>query len=328
MSGARQGWLGRFARVGIPFVVSIVFIVWVLQGQDLAAVWAAVTPRVVAWFVPGLIAFVAITLYIEAVCLQIVVHDYHDDTGLGEAAKMKAASYLLAILNYALGAGAVALLLRRRTSLSLADAAGVVLLIGLFDLGSLLVAASVCTLLLGSEGTGVRMAGVAVAVALIVLGFVVLRTPRRMGPLDRLRDLELFRAARTVSAGCLVKLGGLRAAFIASFILLAWSTMNAFAVFVPWLELVVKVSLMLLVAAIPIAVAGLGTGQKVFVELFRDHAPSETLLAASLTLSFGLIVSRAIIGFVFAREFTREAWTGQVAEPVAADDEAQTEREA
>jgi len=91
-----------------------------------------------------------------------------------------------------------------------------------------------------------------------------------MGPLDRLRDLELFRAARTVSAGCLVKLGGLRAAFIASFILLAWSTMNAFAVFVPWLELVVKVSLMLLVAAIPIAVAGLGTGQKVFVELLSD----------------------------------------------------------
>lgn len=311
MSEGKRSGLRRGMRVGLPFAVSVAFIAWVLQGQDVAAVVSAVTPRVLAWFVPGLLAFLAITLYIEAICLMIVVRDHHGETHLLEAARMKAASYLLAIVNYALGAGAVSILLRRRTSLSLSDAAGVVLLIGLFDLGSLLLAASVCGMLLGSEGTGVRLIGVAVAMAAIVAGFVVLRAPQPLGPLDRLRDLEIFRAARTVSAACLAKLGVLRAAFIATFILLSWTTMNAFAVYVPWLELVVKVSLLLLVSAIPIAVAGLGTGQAVFVELFRDHAPSEVLLAASLTLSFGLIVSRAIIGGVFAREFTREAWKSQ-----------------
>jgi len=315
MTEARPRALGRWARIVVPFVVSAAFIVWVLQGRDLEAVWRALTPRVALWFVPGLLAFLAITLYIEAVCIVVVVRDYHGHTHLYEAAKMKAASYLLAILNYALGAGAMSILLRRRSTLSLADAAGVVLLIGLFDLGSLLVAAAVCSLMLGSGGgAGVRMAFVAGAVALIVVGFVVLRAPQRMGPLDRLRELELFRAARTVSALCLARLGVLRAAFIGSFMGLAWTTMNAFDVQVPWLELVVKVSLLLLVAAIPIAVAGLGTGQMVFVELFQAHAPSETLLAASLTLSFGLIVSRAIIGLGFAREYTREAWTGQRAD--------------
>jgi hypothetical protein len=308
MSMATPGRFGRLVRVGLPFIVSVVFIVWVLQGQDLTAVWGAVTPRVAAWFVPGLVAFLVITLYIEAVCLVAVVRDYHGETSLWEASKMKAASYLLSILNYALGAGAVSILLSRRTALSLSDAAGVVLLIGLFDLGSLLVAAAVCGLMLGTDGTGVRLVFVAAAVGAIVAGFVVLRAPQRLGPLDRLRDLELFRAARTVSVRCLAKLGVLRAAFIASFILLAWTTMNAFSVVVPWLELTVKVAILLLVSSIPIAVAGLGTGQKVFVELFKDHAASETLLAASLTLSFGLMVSRAIIGFGFAREFTREAW--------------------
>ena len=113
---------------------------------------------------------------------------------------------------------------------------------------------------------------------------------------------ELRGALSGVDAASLLSL------FIASFILLSWTTMNAFAVFVPWLELVVKVAVMLLVAAIPIAVAGLGTGQKVFVELFAGHAPPETLLAASLTLSFGLIVSRAMMGLFFAREYTREAY--------------------
>jgi hypothetical protein len=271
-------------------------------------VWDSLTPHAAAWFIPGLLVFIAVTWWIDSVCLVVVIRDQQGQSTLWEAAKMKAASYLLGILNYALGAGAVSILLRRRTRLTLSDAAGVVLLIGLFDLGSLLVTAGLGALLLGTSGTGVRLAGVLGAVAAIVLGFVVLRLPRPLGPLDVLRDLEIFRAARTVSAGCLAALGSLRAAFIASFILLSWTTMNAFDVFVPWLELTVKVSIMLLVAAIPMAVAGLGTGQKVFVELFRDHATPEVLLAASLTLSFGLIVSRAIMGLGFAREYTREAY--------------------
>jgi len=311
----------RVARVALPFAVSAAFIVWVLGDVDLAGVWASLTPRVAAWFVPGLLAFVVVTWVIDSVCLVVVIHDQHGESSLWDAAKMKAASYLLSILNYALGAGGVSLLLRRHTTLTLSDAAGVVLLIGLFDLGSLLVAASLGALLLGTSGTGVRVAAVVSAVLAIVLGFVVLRLPRPLGPLDRLRDLEIFRAARTVSAACLTKLGALRAAFIACYILLSWATMNAFAVFVPWLELVVKVAVLLLVAAIPMAVAGLGTGQKVFVELFRDHAAPEVLLAASLTLSFGLIASRAIMGLVFAREYTREAYRATRGADVGAGDE-------
>lgn len=308
MSLAHPAPATRVVRIVLPFAVSTAFIVWVLGDVDLAGVWASLTPRAAAWFVPGLLAFVGVTWLIDSICLVVVIHDQHGESSLWDAARMKAASYLLGILNYALGAGAVSILLRRHTTLSLSDAAGVVLLIGLFDLGSLLVAASLGALLLGTSGTGVRVAAVLGAVLAIVLGFVVLRLPRPLGPLDRLRDFEVFRAARTVSAACLAKLGGLRAAFIACFILLSWTTMNAFEVFVPWLELVVKVAIMLLVAAIPMAVAGLGTGQKVFVELFRDHAAPEVLLAASLTLSFGLIASRAIMGLAFAREYTREAY--------------------
>ena len=62
-----------------------------------------------------------------------------------------------------------------------------------------------------------------------------------------------------------------------------------------------------LVAALPIAVAGLGTSQAAFVYLFADIAPAERLLAMSLVLSFGIISLRAAMGLCFARELTREA---------------------
>ena len=53
-------------------------------------------------------------------------------------------------------------------------------------------------------------------------------------------------------------------------------------------------------------VAGLGTGQVTALYVFRGVAPEAELLALSLVLSAGMIVLRASMGLVFAREYTRE----------------------
>jgi hypothetical protein len=60
------------------------------------------------------------------------------------------------------------------------------------------------------------------------------------------------------------------------------------------------------VSALPIAVAGLGTGQIAVVEAFGRFADRETLLVLSLILSAGLLSLRAAMGLLMAREFTRE----------------------
>ena len=83
---------------------------------------------------------------------------------------------------------------------------------------------------------------------------------------------------------------------------------------IPLLALAVNICILLLVAALPIAAAGLGTGQIVFVELFKPWGDPAVLLAASLTLSLGLIITRAAIGLLFAQEFTAEALAAQNAE--------------
>jgi hypothetical protein len=69
------------------------------------------------------------------------------------------------------------------------------------------------------------------------------------------------------------------------------------------------------VAALPIAVAGLGPGQLAFVEVFRDLASRETLLVISLVLSAGMITLRVGMGLLFAREFAREALHPSPTEP-------------
>ena len=66
------------------------------------------------------------------------------------------------------------------------------------------------------------------------------------------------------------------------------------------------VPILIVVAMIP-SVAGLGTGQVAFVQVFGRYGDDETLLACSLAFSTGLIVMRAGMGLLFAGEFTREA---------------------
>ena len=80
----------------------------------------------------------------------------------------------------------------------------------------------------------------------------------------------------------------------------------AFGIYAPLSFLVTAVPILIVVAMIP-SVAGLGTGQVAFVEVFGRYADAETLLACSLAFSTGLIVMRAGMGLALAGEFTREA---------------------
>lgn len=305
----------RLARLALPFVVSAALLAWVLARVDARAVLARLEPGVAVIFVPALLVFLVVSLVIEALCLVTVVahsRPFHD---LIVAARIKAASYPLGLVNYALGAGATTVLLRRRAGMTLAEAAGAVFVIGLFDLGSLIAFVLVGGGLMGAATPGLR-AGVILGVgAAIVAGFAVLRAPVRLGAFDRIRELDVLRDARTLPIPVLARLGVLRLVFVGCFIALVWATLEAFAVRVPPLDLIVDTSLVLLVSALPIAVAGLGTGQVVFVSLFDRFAAPETLLAASLTLSFGLIVTRAAIGFAMAHEFTAEALAARAEEP-------------
>ena len=224
------------------------------------------------------------------------------------AARMKAASYLLGLINYALGAGAVALLLHRRSGIPLPQAAGSVIVISLFDLGSLLLLSLFALGMREAEESVLNSSFIILATLLIFAGFGLLRASFSLGPLDRLRDLKIFEAARTLPIPLLIRLGVLRVIFVASFILFTAGTLYAFGVSIPVWPMTMGVCVLLMISAIPMAAAGLGTGQIAFIAIFEKYAEPEILLAVSLTMSFGLILSRAALGLIFAREFTSEAF--------------------
>lgn len=297
----------RVAKWLLPVAVSAAAFWLLLRQIDFAAVLQHADAGIAAKLIPVVLAYGALSLWIEAQTLSLLAAPSSSVLGKWTCAKMKAASYPLGLLNYALGAGGLTYLLRRRGGLRISEAAGIVMLIALFDLGLLLLLSALGVMLLSTQKVALQIGVIAVGMIGIAAGFAFLRTPISMGPLDRIRDLELFRAARETPMDRLAVLALLRLGFVVSFILLCGTALAVFDIWVPPGDLAVGVAAVSLVASLPIAVAGLGTGQLAFVYMFRHWGSPEILLASNLALTAGLILMRAGTGLIFAREFTREA---------------------
>jgi len=291
----------------LPAVVSVGALAWVLSSIDPAALVDALSWRIVAILLPTLIVYGAVTLLLEAVSIVALTPRRAAGFGVWTAARIKTASYLLGIVNYTLGAGALTVLLRRRAGLGLGESASIVLLITSVDMFLLMMMAAIGTTLIATGAPGVRTGLFALLMGGFIVGMTVLRMPGNLGPIERLRSLTVFEALRTTPLPRLGKLAVLRVLFTSSFIALGGAAFASFEIPVPLSDLVVGMIIVGVVSALPIAVAGLGTGQIAVVEAFGRFADRESLLALSLVLTAGLLALRAGMGLVVAREFTREA---------------------
>jgi len=296
----------RVLRALLPFAVTVGVFYAISHRVDWLDAFAHIRADTLVVLLPALFVWAALSLYIDAVSLMRT----RGGPGLGSFASMarlKAATYPLGMLHYALGAGGLVVLLRRRAGLSLADATGAVMLIAAFDLLALLALAAVAGAWVATDATGLRVGILAVALIGAPLGLWLLRTPMHLGPLEALRRLGMLRAARELPTSQLVHLLALRLLFVVVFVGLGGAALAAFGLHPHVGAVVVGFAQVALVAALPIAVAGLGTSQAAFLYVFRSLAPADELLACSVALSAGMIAVRIGLGAIFAREFSLPA---------------------
>ncbi|HEY5657875.1 MAG TPA: lysylphosphatidylglycerol synthase domain-containing protein [Myxococcota bacterium] len=290
----------------LPVLVSAAVLTFLFQRMDLAGLADALTWRVAAIMIGSFLVYGAATLLLEALSLGMLARMPREEFGLWVAARLKSASYLVGIVNYALGAGALALLLRRHTRLSLGEAASLVLLISSSDLVVVLAMAGAGAALVETNAPTVQAGVIAVAMLGFFGGLALLRIPGSLGPFDRIRSLAIFEGLRTVPLPRLGALLVVRVLFASCFVGVCAASFYAFGVRPPAAELVVGMLVVGVVAGVPIAVAGLGTSQAAFLFIFAEYAPQELLLAQSLALTACMLGLRGSMGLLFAREFTRE----------------------
>lgn len=296
----------QWLQIGIPIAISIGFISWLLDSIDTETLIGALNWRVVAVLVPALLVYGALSLWIEAASILTLIDRRPPGFGLWVSARIKSASYLLGIVNYALGGIALTVLLRKRAGTGVGESASIVLLITAVDTIVLLGFAAMSGVDAGDDAPALRAGIVAVAGLGFFGGMALIRAPGSLGPLERIRQLAVFDAVRTTSLRRIGQLAALRIAFSVLFIALARVVFFGFDIEVGTAQLIFGMMMVAVVSALPIAVAGLGTGQAATLYFFRDAAPPGELLALSLVWSAFMILLRASMGLFFAREYTRE----------------------
>ena len=156
-------------------LVSIGALVWIFSTIEIDALVDALSWRLIIILVPGLLLYGAIALVIEAASILWLLDPVPEDFGAWTAARIKCASYLLGIVNYALGAAALTILLRRRAGTGLGEAASIVLLVSSLDMVIVLGFASIGAALGQAGAPGVRLGIVAGAAISLFGGMTLLR---------------------------------------------------------------------------------------------------------------------------------------------------------
>lgn len=301
----------RYWRRLIPIAISGAVLIWLVSRFRIAPgdVLRSISLRELSGLALALAAYGAFGLWVESLSLMRALSGRSTLTSLRAAARIKAASYLAFIVHYSVGMGAQTYLLRRRAGVEIWFAAGVVAMLSGFDLVGLLLAAGTASVFAADPPVA---AAVPLTLGSCGLGAVVLlRWSGGPEPLVRFRDWPIFAAIGGCGGRELVEAAALRFALMGSYFAFAAGTVAIFGIPVSLADSVSKMTAVALIAALPIAAAGLGTSQAAFLLLFSSYAPPEKLLACSLAMTLGLITLRVAIGLVFAREYARESIEAQ-----------------
>jgi uncharacterized membrane protein YbhN (UPF0104 family) len=217
----------------------------------------------------------------------------------------RAATYILAMLNFFAGQGGIGYWLVRTRKVSPGEATSSIVFVMFMELYLIFVLSSVGIVLMPevrlsdflrgtSEGTLVRLVFITLAVLTLqiviwvrkpdgkLVRWLLFRGPFMVFDRVRLRHFALIFALKLL---------------VYVFDLLgAWLALEAFGVDVPLVRILTYLPLIYLIGSIPITVLHLGTTQVAWVFFFRDLVPPATMIGFSLLWHFAFVAIYMLVG--------------------------------
>jgi hypothetical protein len=310
----------------VPWLVTVAVFIYVFHRVPVDKVFEAAV-RVNLWiFVPLLVGDVAFHFFWDA-----LVHTYlfrWFGTGLTYRGMLavRGASYLLALLNFFMGQGGLALLMNRWKNLSLSRATSVIIfnifndyflllafcLAGAFRLPDVDLA---CFIRAGEEGDLVRFIVISWAFFALHLMFYRWFLPRVDG-WERIKNNELLSTFNQAPVMLYFKLGIIKSPSFFVGIIVQYFALMAFDIRVPLLHMMVMIPIVWLIGAIPVTVMGLGTMQAAMIWLVARFAegsggPGEieaAVVAFSLLWTISYNLGLFVTGAVCVSRLPRSIW--------------------
>ena len=258
-------------------LVTAALVGYLVHTTDLSRVWATVRRVDVGLLVLYSVLTIAVTYLIDTFSLKLAFSRFHHPTSMGDLLPVKAASYLLNILNYNAAAGSIALMMKVRREVPVVEGLGTMLWISVLDLAILNLLSLGGTYFVSLEGgtLWIRLMNVAI-IGAFVGSLIYWNGGFDFFVLGRLRSWRVFNGFRVASLVDYAAIGAVRLALIGVYILSNWLVLPLFGILIPLHVLLVFVPILTLINVLPISVSGLGTGQVVMRVLFSSFVVLET----------------------------------------------------
>ncbi len=305
---ASAGWRTQVRR-WLPPLGTIALVTYLVWSTDLDAAAAAFRQADVGLAILVLGGITVITWLYDGVCLTWLIGLTLGHRGTGGALRLrdvlpiKAASYVLNIVNYNAATVGMAWIVSRRKRVGMIESLAALAVLSYIDLVAL-TALLVLGLVLSADALSSqpelveRLTVIAVAVfglALTVL--LLLQSPIRNRWLDRLRSLAILRPIAAVPPRSMLMGVAMRMLFVMGYVANTYGVMLAFGMS-PRLDLLLLyVPILSVVGVVPLSISGLGTTQ-ILMRTFYAPMVADGRVSGPVIDAFSTVV---IIGFILTR---------------------------
>jgi len=287
-------WLKKLA----PWAIAGGILYYLFADASIAAAWEAALSARLELFLPAMLLVVLLWFWIDSSAFAFLFTRYNAPLSWAEARSLRGVTYLLTPVNWNLGTAAVILHLRTSKNIGALDSTSTMIFYQMID--GMLLAGYVLigtTLLPDSPETqSIRNIALAFECFQIFNLMVFMGTRPRWPWLERLRARGFFRTLRMATMRELGVLLSLKALYFAAWIGIYWLGCHAFGIELPLYLAIAATPAILLVGALPVTPAGLGTQQAAMLYFFSPYGTEEAILAFGLTFPVVLILIRCGIG--------------------------------
>jgi uncharacterized membrane protein YbhN (UPF0104 family) len=297
----------RYNRITtlLKWLVAMGVLCYLFLHVDKDRLFQAMDSARIELYAPLAAFFVILWFLIESQNLMFLFNMFGHGLTFREMRMIRGASYMVMIINYNLGLGAIAWYLKRRNGIPLSRAGSVMFFYYFVEsVGITFFAAAGCLLVFSQfpelYGKVILAAGI-MFLSYIFLFFLIRFIPEE-GRFGRIRKNPLLSTFYEADFPSYFKLSGFRAVYFFSFVVFFYFGLLCFDVHVPFISLIGLVPVIFFIGNIPVTPFGIGTIQAAMQFFFKPFGQAESILAFSVIYSATLLFLRAPIGLLYMRE--------------------------
>ena len=313
----------------VPWLVAVLISVYLFSIYPPQKIWESLKYVKLTVFIPFAIGYFLFIYFIDILSMSRVLKRFGFEVGIKELIPARAVTYLMMVLNYAAGQAGFAYYLKRTHRIPLWEAFSIFFFITVIDLCWVITLAFIGSFFQNYQLAGVEVKNFVWIVAGAALFLMTLNILFWQGPLYKklenknwrllkwVRSKDIFRIFKEATLRDYLKLAVLRLPIHISLIISMYIVLRTFDVFIPFIQILGNIPLVILIGTIPITPGGLGTTNAVMVELLNPYisgplfertilSPAEVLFTASLLWMFSNYLLKTVLGAFCLRRVSKE----------------------